>query len=733
LVSVALSSNIPGFQESVCFIEPQPADVVEKMMQHLECVQLEASHLMREQLSQTISLLDELVNEGECNDRADEGHKKMRKTYRKLKEDVDLYVDQLPVISFNGNSYDVPQLSRYIIPLLNLDTDRHAHVVKRNSTYMCIITSTYRFIDALLFLSVGTSYDGFLKTYTDERDEGGDAPERKGHFPYEKVTSYDVLENGTFPSYDDFYSKLKNCNTLESSRLHFDQLLTEGLTRKEVLKKMELTSLPPTGREEYESLRRQWDAGGMTSLKDLMRAYNIQDVKPMTMAVASLWRFYMDLGVNILKECITVAGVARKLIFKAAREAGVGFSLIHPKDARLHDEILSKAIVGGPSLIFCRYQEAGKTFIRGDSGPVTRAVRGWDCNSLYLGALNEDMPVGPYIHRSAENSFRPEKRERYLISFIWLDWIARRENIALAHSLTEGREVMVLGCRVDGFHRETGRCFQFDGCFWHGCPCIRVAPDDEKKKKLLLERRQRTEMNRRRIEQDGRYKVVTMRECDFKKQMAGDVELFQFVQSWDPTFSSVKELRQEDMLSAIEDGTLFGVVCATVCLPTSWMGKFQHPLSPQELYEIFPPLFVNRLVSFDDVGAYTQGCLRQKQLGEKALVVVKRHSAKRKLDGAPVDRRKLFRELCQIKFVKPKPQRLLVSLLNCDRMVVTTPLLRWYIQHGMVVTVHEVLQYKAVRCFSKFVSMVTAARRAGNGSIKSKTMKVGDYDDDNIL
>ena len=123
LVNFALSSNIPGFQEVVCFIEPQPAEVVEKMMQHLECLQQESSHLMREQLSHTISMLVKLVNEVECNDIADGGYKKMRKDlqkgerrrgsvvakmiqhleclqqeashlmreYRRLKEDVDLY------------------------------------------------------------------------------------------------------------------------------------------------------------------------------------------------------------------------------------------------------------------------------------------------------------------------------------------------------------------------------------------------------------------------------------------------------------------------------------------------------------------------------------------------------------------------------------------------------------------------------------------------------------------
>ncbi len=254
LVSVALSSNIPGFEEAVCFIEPEPTEVIRKMLQHLECMQEEASLLMREQLSETISLLDEMVQEAE-QDGADEGRKKMRKIYRKLKTDLDLYVDQLSCVSFNGSAYDLPLISRQLLPELQMDTDPHAFVIKKGNTYMCIATSKYRFIDALLFLSGGTTYDGFLKTYTAERKDGGgggDGPERKGYFPYEKLTSYDVLEEQAFPSYNDFYSKLKNCNTLESERLRFERLLTEGLTQEEALEKMGLTCIPLSGQEEYQ-------------------------------------------------------------------------------------------------------------------------------------------------------------------------------------------------------------------------------------------------------------------------------------------------------------------------------------------------------------------------------------------------------------------------------------------------------------------------------------------------
>ena len=33
-----------------------------------------------------------------------------------------------------------------------------------------------------------------------------------------------------------------------------------------------------------------------------------------------------------------------------------------------------------------------------------------------------------------------------------------------------GGERHVLGARVGGFHSNTGRVFQFHGCWWHGCP-----------------------------------------------------------------------------------------------------------------------------------------------------------------------------------------------------------------------------------------------------------------------
>jgi len=182
-------------------------------------------------------------------------------------------------------------------------------------------------------------------------------------------------------------------------------------------------------------------------------------------AMQSLWSFFNGVGVNILKDCFTVAGVARRLLFRTATEEGAGFPLISFQDRRLQEEILEPGIVGGASIVFCRYQEADVTFLHGESGKKCKSISGYDANSLYLACIGQEQPVGPYIHRRSENSFLPERREKYLISFIWLQYVARRDGIRITHALSAGREVRVLNRRVDGYCHETRTAFEFNGCW----------------------------------------------------------------------------------------------------------------------------------------------------------------------------------------------------------------------------------------------------------------------------
>ena len=60
-------------------------------------------------------------------------------------------------------------------------------------------------------------------------------------------------------------------------------------------------------------------------------------------------------------------------------------------------EMLTTGMIGGPSIVFCRYAEAGVSQIRSHSeadAKTCRAVLGLDANSLYLFCSGQEMPCG---------------------------------------------------------------------------------------------------------------------------------------------------------------------------------------------------------------------------------------------------------------------------------------------------------------------------------------------------
>lgn len=75
------------------------------------------------------------------------------------------------------------------------------------------------------------------------------------------------------------------------------------------------------------------------------------------------------------------------------------------------------------------------------------------------------MPCGPHVYRAAASGFKPERREKTLVSFIWLDYVALTQGIIITHKLTAGREVTISGRKVDGFAEKERIVFEFDGCW----------------------------------------------------------------------------------------------------------------------------------------------------------------------------------------------------------------------------------------------------------------------------
>ena len=58
---------------------------------------------------------------------------------------------------------------------------------------------------------------------------------------------------------------------------------------------------------------------------------------------------------------------------------------------------------------------------------------------------------------------------------------------------------------------------------------------------------------------------------------------------------------------------------------------------------------------------------------------------------------------------------MIVGSYSGKKILLTTPLLRWYIANGLVVDhVYQVIEYEAKPCFQHFGETVSAARRAGD-------------------
>ena len=75
-----------------------------------------------------------------------------------------------------------------------------------------------------------------------------------------------------------------------------------------------------------------------------------------------------------------------------------------------------------------------------------------------------------------------------------------------------------------------------------------------------------------------------------------------------------------------------------------------------------------------------------------------------------------------------KPRRMLVGNYIGDKILLATPLLRWYLTHGLAVNRIQVIEYEANFWFQRFGESVSTARRAGDAdpdkAIIADTMKL---------
>ena len=144
-------------------------------------------------------------------------------------------------------------------------------------------------------------------------------------------------------------------------------------------------------------------------------------------------QFWQERKIDMLKDGISVPGLTLKYLFSFLGHQTY-FSLFDQANSDLY-HLIKDNNTGGPSIIFHRYHEAGKTKIKevekGPAAKLCEKIVGYDANALYLWALIQDMKTGSYTRRLAENEFKLKSSVRMAIE--WLEWVAHKERIHIRH------------------------------------------------------------------------------------------------------------------------------------------------------------------------------------------------------------------------------------------------------------------------------------------------------------
>ena len=141
----------------------------------------------------------------------------------------------------------------------------------------------------------------------------------------------------------------------------------------------------------------------MKTFKDWVRYYNNLDVAPGLEALQKMKNFYTEKGIDIMKDAVSIPGVSLHYLLRGAIERN---AVLYSPSKEAYD-MLKAAVVGGPSLVFTRYHEVGKTRIRSHQiaePKLCKNILGYDANALYLSTMLREMPCGKekVVHYTGE-------------------------------------------------------------------------------------------------------------------------------------------------------------------------------------------------------------------------------------------------------------------------------------------------------------------------------------------
>jgi G:T-mismatch repair DNA endonuclease (very short patch repair protein) len=379
--------------------------------------------------------------------------------------------------------------------------------------------------------------------------------------------------------------------------------------------------------------------------------------------------------------------------------------LFREKHRDLHF-LASTNIVGGLSIVNHRYHEKDVTVL--PNGKNVQWIYSHDCNGLYLWGLGEETGTGLHViwrpynnddtvavpdwgirasedaisrdkyrfhearcHNNAVTFARESSSPKCTSELEWLEWTSEQMGKVVEHRFN-GRQFVVVWDKntrypVDGYIPAENLILQFHGCYWHGHGCQLDGNNFEDSRR----RRTDTETVTERLRSLG-YNIREQWECEWRSAKDTDMAVGTFLREHVSMPSRNPTMSAGEILNLVKQGAFFGLVECDVEVPWWDQGLIDY-------FEEFPPICKNVSIGIDDVGNH-------------------------------------MREYAELNGMLKQPRRNLINSFWARKMLITTPLLKWYMENGLVVPrVYQAIEMKPKRCFASIRDEIADHRRRADG------------------
>ncbi|MCG7865753.1 MAG: C2H2-type zinc finger protein, partial [Candidatus Thiodiazotropha taylori] len=149
-ISVALCSNVKGHRDPVCLVDPDPNQLVKRMISAMSDIANAVYELAEAKWGWVLEAIDEKINkdgstehglfnaedtdDDEVGDQEDDREtKKPSHPLQKIYGCMETYMTQVPVLGFNSAKYDLNLIKQFLAKHLQMHEDSQAFVVKKDN------------------------------------------------------------------------------------------------------------------------------------------------------------------------------------------------------------------------------------------------------------------------------------------------------------------------------------------------------------------------------------------------------------------------------------------------------------------------------------------------------------------------------------------------------------------------------------------------------------------------